>query len=354
MIQTFFHLLSAAIVVLYLVIFILSTDVRKREEPSGVVRVLVPTYNEADNIGSCLESLTSMEGKGIEHTIHVIDDNSPDGTADVVRSSFPGAGLIQRERRTSKADALNSAVKDLEGDTFAVVDADCVVSGDWLGGIIEPLSEDEHGVSSGSILVRNRRESIWARVQSCELAFLCHQLMRPVERVGMLYSINGNNFAFTRECWERVGGFDPSKLTEDNDFAVKTRLAGLQIGFARAKVFTRVPSGLGELLRQRRRWYLGWYQNLSSASLFAGALFILLFFYAFVFFVAAFSIYTVAMAAIYYLELLVTYRKAYGSIDPLSPLLFIVLSPFLSTAIILTALPSALRGKDQLDFKKHW
>ena len=151
-----------------------------------------------------------------------------------------------------------------------------------------------------------------------------------------------------------MGGFDPSKLTEDNDFALKTRFAGIQIGFARAKVFTRVPVRLDELLRQRRRWYLGWYQNLSSASLMAGALFILLFFYAFIFFLGAFSIYSIIFALIYYIELEVTFVKAYGTIDPVNPLLFIVLSPFLSAAIILTALPSALRGKDKLSFDQHW
>ncbi|MBU7004768.1 MAG: glycosyltransferase family 2 protein, partial [Theionarchaea archaeon] len=255
--------------------------------------------------------------------------------------------------RTSKADALNTAVSDLKGGIFAVVDADCVVSDNWLDNILEPLMEGR-GVSTGSILVRNRGDSIWTRSQSCELAFLCHQLLKPVERVGMLYSINGNNFAFTRECWEKVDGFDPSKLTEDTDFALKTRLAGMGIGFARAKVFTRVPRGLGELMRQRRRWYLGWYQDLSRISLFAGALFIMMFFYSFVFFLVAFSIYSLILAIIYYIELCITFRRAYGTIDPLNPLLFIVLSPILTTLVILTALPSALKGRNNISFDQHW
>jgi cellulose synthase/poly-beta-1,6-N-acetylglucosamine synthase-like glycosyltransferase len=352
LIQAIFLVLSAAVVIFYLVIFLLSADGGVGQSETGMIHVLVPTYKEVDNIVSCLESLSAMD-VSIEHTIHVIDDNSPDGTAEVVESQFPGVDLIKRESRTSKADALNNAVRDLEGDFFAVVDADCVVSNNWLEGILEPLIEGR-GVSTGSILVSNRGDSTWTRAQSCELAFLCHQLLKPVERVGMLYSINGNNFAFTRECWDRVDGFDPLKLTEDTDFALKTRLAGLEIGFARAKVFTRVPRGLKELLRQRRRWYLGWYQDLSRISLFAGALFIMMFFYSFVFFLAAFSIFSLILAIIYYIELCVTFRKAYGSIDPLNPLLFIVLSPILTTLVILTALPSALKGRENLSFEKHW
>jgi cellulose synthase/poly-beta-1,6-N-acetylglucosamine synthase-like glycosyltransferase len=318
-----------------------------------VVNVLVPTYNEADNIASCLESLVSMDDGGIEHTINVIDDNSPDGTADIVERRFPKVSLVRREDRTSKADALNTSVRNLEGDLFAVVDADCVVSQNWLENIAKPLIEGK-GISTGSILVDNRGDTIWTRAQSCELAFLCHQLLKPVERVGMLYSINGNNFAFTRDCWKGSEGFDPSKLTEDTDFAVKSRLAGLEIEFVRAKVFTKVPRSLGLLLRQRRRWALGWFQDISIHSLLVGVLFISLFFYASIFFLAAFSIYSLIIAIIYYLELCITYRQAYGTLDPLNPLLYIFLWPILTTLIILTALPSALRGRDKLSFEEHW
>jgi biofilm PGA synthesis N-glycosyltransferase PgaC len=353
LIQTFFLVLGGIIVFLYLLIFILSTDRGSESKEKGIVRVLVPTYNEAEKIASCLESLTSMDDLGIEHTIHVIDDNSPDGTADIVERRFPGVFLVRREERTSKADALNTAVQDLEGDLFAVVDADCIVSKNWLGNLIEPLMAGK-GISTGSILVGNRGDSIWTRAQSCELAFLCHQLLKPVERVGMLYSINGNNFAFNRDCWERAEGFDPSKLTEDTDFAVKTRLAGLDIEFVKAKVFTSVPRTMGQLLRQRRRWALGWFQDLSIHSLLAGVLFISIFFYAAVFFLAAFSIFSLAIAFIYYVELCITYRQAYGTLDPLNPILYIFLWPILTTLIILTALPSALRGRDNLSFEEHW
>jgi biofilm PGA synthesis N-glycosyltransferase PgaC len=354
LIQNFFLVLSAAIVILYLLIFIiLSTEGGGGPGEKGKVNVLVPTYNESDNIATCLESLTSMDDGEIEHTVHVIDDNSPDGTADIVERRFPGVSLVRREGRTSKADALNTSVRDLEGDMFAVVDADCVVSKNWLEDITRPLTMGK-GISTGSILVDNRGDTIWTRAQSCELAFLCHQLLKPVERVGMLYSINGNNFAFTRDCWERAEGFDPSKLTEDTDFAVKSRLAGLEIEFVRAKVFTRVPRSLGQLLRQRRRWALGWFQDISIHSLLAGVLFISMFFYAAIFFLAAFSVYSLTLAIIYYIELCITYRQAYGTLDPLNPLLYIVLSPILTTLIILTALPIALRGRDNLSFEEHW
>lgn len=353
-IQLILHVISAVIVILYIVIFSLSTGgKRDRTPPFENLNILVPTYNEAETIAECLESLLEMDAN-LPHKIYVLDDNSSDGTPGIVSRYSDRVSLLERSARTSKADALNHALQNLEGDVFAVVDADCIVGREWLSQLVCPLSDDSVGISTGSILVKNRNSSILTRLQSCEMAFLCHQLLRPVEKVGMLYSINGNNFAFTRSCWEKVGGFDPTKLTEDTDFAIRTRRSGLDIRFANARVFTRVPARLGDLLRQRRRWYIGWYQDLSSASLFGGAIFILLFYYAFIFFIATFSIFSAVFFIIYYLELSATFHKAYGKIDVVNPLVFIILAPFLTTATIITALPSVLKGKKNLALGKHW
>ena len=355
-----FHCLSLTVIGLYLVIFYLSWSEKRIQKAtripgkasSGMVRVVVPTYNEADNIGRCLDSILSMRAT-TPFDVTVVDDNSPDGTADVV-SRYDAVNLIRREARSSKADALNFSVETLEGEIFAVTDADCVVSQSWLDGLVEALQNERVGVATGPVLVRNRGQSLLTRFQACELAFLCYQLLRPVKRVGMLYSINGNNFAFRRGCWLDAGRFDPTKLTEDTDFAIRVRNKGYEIAVADANVFTTVPSSIRSLLRQRRRWYIGWYQDLSSPGLLAGALFILFFYYASVFFLAAASLLSVAYLCIYYGELLATCRMAYRETRLVDPVLFMLLSPVITTLTLLAALPSVIRGGSEISFEKHW
>ncbi len=51
---------------------------------AGSVAIVVPTYNEADNLPVLVERLFSLDIS--DARIIVVDDNSPDGTADVVRS----------------------------------------------------------------------------------------------------------------------------------------------------------------------------------------------------------------------------------------------------------------------------
>lgn len=63
--------------------------------------VIIPTYNEAENINSILRTVLALP----EHfDVMVVDDNSPDGTADLVRSvqkEYPGRLIL--ESRKGKA-----------------------------------------------------------------------------------------------------------------------------------------------------------------------------------------------------------------------------------------------------------
>ena len=44
--------------------------------------VIIPTYNERENIENIIRKVFSLEG---EYNILIIDDGSPDGTADIVK-----------------------------------------------------------------------------------------------------------------------------------------------------------------------------------------------------------------------------------------------------------------------------
>jgi dolichol-phosphate mannosyltransferase len=58
--------------------------------------VLIPTYNEKENISELVKAITSLS---VPFDILVIDDNSPDGTASLVKEmmpSFPNLHLLER------------------------------------------------------------------------------------------------------------------------------------------------------------------------------------------------------------------------------------------------------------------
>lgn len=68
--------------------------------PASEALVIIPTFNEAENIGRLIADLRERYPCVVD--ILVIDDNSPDGTATIVRSlqlSMRGIHLMTRERK---------------------------------------------------------------------------------------------------------------------------------------------------------------------------------------------------------------------------------------------------------------
>ena len=46
--------------------------------------LILPTYNEAENIEPLVRAvLPQLESTGLEHTVLIVDDNSPDGTGQI-------------------------------------------------------------------------------------------------------------------------------------------------------------------------------------------------------------------------------------------------------------------------------
>ena len=71
------------------------------------VSLILPTRNEAGNIAEAIRRAHEALD-GIPHEIIVVDDNSPDGTADLVRSiaaDDPSVRCIQRIGRRGLASA---------------------------------------------------------------------------------------------------------------------------------------------------------------------------------------------------------------------------------------------------------
>ncbi|HEX2920048.1 MAG TPA: polyprenol monophosphomannose synthase [Bacteroidales bacterium] len=58
--------------------------------------VLIPTYKEKENIEAIIKAITALP---VKFDILIIDDNSPDGTADIVKrmqQSYPNLNLLER------------------------------------------------------------------------------------------------------------------------------------------------------------------------------------------------------------------------------------------------------------------
>jgi dolichol-phosphate mannosyltransferase len=94
--------------------------------------VIIPTYNEAENIGKLLNDLSELYPSVVDKL--VIDDNSPDGTQDIVRAmqaTTSGLYMITRERKLGLGTAYITGFRyALEHDYRYIIEMDADYSHD--------------------------------------------------------------------------------------------------------------------------------------------------------------------------------------------------------------------------------
>jgi len=90
------------------------------------VSVVIPTYNERKNIKKLLRELSEALNGKFEYEIIVVDDNSPDGTADEVRkiARSTHARLISRKTKAGIGSAYKKGAESSRGGIIITMDAD--------------------------------------------------------------------------------------------------------------------------------------------------------------------------------------------------------------------------------------
>ncbi len=101
---------------------------RAAERPGDpLVSVLLPAYNEQDNVVPMLETLHQLfRGLGLRHELIVIDDGSRDATVERVAGVIDRlpVTLIQLSRNFGKEVALSAGIDEARGDLALLIDCD--------------------------------------------------------------------------------------------------------------------------------------------------------------------------------------------------------------------------------------
>jgi len=90
--------------------------------------IILPTYNESGNIVELVERILSASEKSIlDCEVIVVDDNSPDGTAEIVRQRYgnqENVKLIVRNDEKGLATAIKRGINEASNEIVVVMDTD--------------------------------------------------------------------------------------------------------------------------------------------------------------------------------------------------------------------------------------
>jgi GT2 family glycosyltransferase len=88
--------------------------------------VIIVSFNVRDYLKRCLLSVQNAT-YNIDCEIFVVDNNSGDGSADMVRDEFPGVNLITNKANKGFSTANNQAIRQSSGEFILLLNPDTIV-----------------------------------------------------------------------------------------------------------------------------------------------------------------------------------------------------------------------------------
>ncbi len=231
------------------------------------VTILIPARNEEQNISSCLNSVVNQNYPREKMQIIVIDDNSQDRTAEIVRGYFEKFPFIQLISLSAcppgispKKRALQAGIEAADNEIIFTLDADCQASPDWLQSMVRYFEENVGMVAGFVALDESKEKSLFHKLQTLEFLGLTTAGMGSIGNDDPVIA-NGANLAFRKSAFYDAGGYDSEKyiVSGDDDLLMQKmhRFTDWKIRAnieKQAIVKTAPANSLKEFINQRIRW----------------------------------------------------------------------------------------------------
>src|SRR5690606_6443829 len=164
--------------------------------------IILPAHNEEKFIGNALESIVNQTYLTME--LIVVDDNSSDSTAEIIREFVEKYPFIQTIDSGNPSDAhepgtkiVNAFYKGFEKlnpnwDVSAKLDADVTLPPDYFEKIIQTFQSDKKtGIAGGIAMIEENGNWIY-------------------EKIGNKKQVRGPFKSYSKDCFEKIGGLKKS------------------------------------------------------------------------------------------------------------------------------------------------
>jgi len=211
------------------------------------VAIVIVTYNSAEQIEECLESVYA-EGKSVSQQVIIVDNESRDNTVEVIRAKFPQVELILPGKNLGFAAGVNLGASHADAEFVLLLNPDTVILRNAVGKIVNfARAKPGHGLYGGRTLRPDgslEPSSCWGQPTLWSMAMFAFGLTtiapkNPIldpeslgdwkrdsaREVGV---ITGCFLLAPKAVWDQLKGMDERYFMygEDVDMAMRARAAG--------------------------------------------------------------------------------------------------------------------------------
>lgn len=224
-----------------------------------LVSILIPCYNEGENVRETVEILLQQRYPNYE--IIAINDGSRDNTLAILQelaALHPALRVVNLASNQGKAMGLRTAALLANSEYLICIDGDALLAPEAVTWMVRHfIANPGVGAVTGNPRIRNR-STLLGRIQVGEFSAIVGMIKRAQRTYGHIFTVSGVIAAFRKSALHDVGYWSNDMVTEDIDISWKLQLAGWTILFEpNALCWVLMPETLNGLWKQRSRWAQG-------------------------------------------------------------------------------------------------
>ncbi|MCE5199271.1 MAG: glycosyltransferase family 2 protein [Armatimonadota bacterium] len=256
--------------------------------------IAIVSWNTRDILDQCLESIRANR-QGLECEVIVVDNNSSDGSQEMVQEKHRWVRLITNAENTGFSRANNQAYQVCEGRYFLLLNPDTICRKNTLQAMVQFL--DEHpGAGAVGPLVLNADETLqlsWARFPTL-LSEMQGRINRTIDGMSELLAdadgvrvngafqtdwVGGCCLMTRRETVEHIGLLDENlyMYSEETDWCLRMKQGGWEIWVEPkaeivhlgAQSSSKIKEECARILRRSKCAYFAKHFNLTTAAVLA-------------------------------------------------------------------------------------
>lgn len=213
------------------------------------VAIVIVSYNSAEFIGKCLESVFEQR-RSVSQKVIVVDNNSLDHTLKLIGENFPEVELLAPGKNLGFAAGVNLGARHADAEFVLLLNPDTEIRNHAVDEIVEfARKHPGHGLYGGRTLQPDgslEPSSCWGEPSLWSMAMFAfglttifpkNRLFDPeslggwqrdsIREVGV---ITGCFLLVPKSVWDQLGGMDERYFMygEDVDFAMRARKLGFR------------------------------------------------------------------------------------------------------------------------------
>jgi len=227
---------------------------RPNDIETDSIAVVIINYNTCQELQACLESIKPEEAAHV----FVVDNNSTDGSVEMVKSAYPRATLLSNQTNLGYGAAANQAIANCSDRYVLLLNSDTRLQPGALNflsryldehpeaAIVGPRLVDSDGTLQASCYPFPGPLDTFLENSTCAI-FIGRLIRTYVPGIRWLYWrtwahdsarivpwVKGAALAIRREAFDAIGGFDESFFMyfEDADLCYRLKKSGWEIHFA--------------------------------------------------------------------------------------------------------------------------